>query len=243
MDDLRIILTGHGHNIFQYLKCLVDQSEKDGKMYSVQWVLYGIIVIGHVYTMLLCQTRSIERAKTGSTRSIGLYIEFITQLSMIDSYSSGAYTPYTIGCKDAAQFVYKKIFPDMHHDYTVPDVSTTLPTLDAKSPEVAPVSPVEFDTYLETLHEYKQIIQNMVHVLFSKELFYDKTGVDGSPSYYSDVIGRLLQLSTTLDQVPISISLYRHIVSSQCSNNNLGDHTECMTPQEYSEWFSRIISQ
>ena len=243
MDDLRTILAGHGHNIFQYIKCLIDQSEKDGKMYSVQWVLYGIVVIGHVYTMLLCQTRSIERAKTGSTRAIGLYIEFIAQLSMIATDSSGAYTPYTIGCKDAAQFVYKKIFPDMHHEYPIPDVPSTLPTVDTKSTDVTTLSPIHFDTYLETLHEYKQIIQNMVHVLFSKELFYDKSEIDGSPSYYSDVISRLLQVNTTLEQLPICISLYRHIVSSQCANNNTGDHTERMTPREYLVWINGIICQ
>ena len=238
MDDLRIILTGHGHNVFQYIKCLVDQTEKDGKMYSVQWVLYGIVVIGHVYTMLLCQTRSIERAKAGSTRAIGLYIEFIAQLSMIDTCSSNSYTPYTIGCKDAAQFVYKKIFPDIHHEYPIPDLPATLNT---KPIDVPPMTAIQLDTYLETLHEYKQIIQNMVHVLFSKELFYDNTDVDGSPSYYSDVIGRLLQVNTTLEQIPICISLYRHVVSSQCANNNTGDHTERMSPQEYSDWINGII--
>jgi hypothetical protein len=239
MDDLRIILTGHGHNIFQYIKCLADQSEKDGKMYSVQWVLYGIIVIGHVYTMLLCQTRSIESAKTGSTRAIGLYIEFITQLSMIDT-CPGSYTPYTIGCKDAAQFVYKKIFPDIPHDYTIPDLPATL---DTKTTDVISMTPKQLDIYLETLHEYKQIIQNMVNVLFSKELFFDKTDVNGSQSYYSDVISRLLQVNTTLEQVPIRISVYRHIVSSQCTNNNIGEHTELMTPQEYSDWITCIICQ
>jgi hypothetical protein len=102
---------------------------------------------------------------------------------------------------------------------------------------------IQLDAYLETLHEYKQIIQNMVHVLFSKELFYDKTELDGSPSYYSDAIGRLLQVSTTLDQVPICISLYRRIVFTQCANNNIGDHTERMTPQEYSDWIHCIICQ
>lgn len=239
MDDLRIILTGHGHNVFQYIKCLIDQTEKDGKMYSVQWVLYGIIVIGHVYTMLLCQTRSIESAKVGSTRAIGLYIEFIAQLSMIDT-GTGSYTPYTIGCKDAAQFVYRKIFPDIPHDYTVPDLSATL---DIPVPDITTLPPKQLDAYLETLHEYKQIIQNMVNILFSKELFYDKTNVDGSPSYYSDVIGRLLQMNTTLEQVPIRISLYRHIVSSQCANNNIGDHTELMTPQEYLDWITCIMCQ
>ena len=85
---------------------MIEQTEKDGKRYSVQWVIYGIIVIGHVYTMLLCQTRSIVRAKTGSIRAIGLYIEFIAQLSMIDTDNcSSSYTPYTIGCNDAVQFV------------------------------------------------------------------------------------------------------------------------------------------
>ena len=240
MNDLHTILTGHGHNVFQYIKCLIDQSEKDRKMYSVQWVLYGIVVIGHVYTMLLCHTRSIERAKTGSTRAIGLYIEFIAQLSMIDTDISGTYTPYTIGCKDAAQFVYKKIFPDMHHDYTIPKSSATL---DTKSIDIVTLVPIHLDTYLETLHEYKQIIQNMVHVLFSKELFYDNSGIDGSPSYYSEVIGKLLQVNTVLEQSPIHISLYRRIVSTQCANNNTGDHTERMTPQEYFVWINSVICQ
>ena len=153
MDDLRSILTGHGHNVFQYLKCLVDQSEKDGKMYSVHWVLYGMIVIGHVYTMILCHTRCIERAKTVSVRAIGLYIEFIAQLSMIDAPGSSSYTPYTIGCKDAASFVYKKVFPDMPYDYTSTDVVASDPTKLSRS---------DVDMHLEVLHEYKQIIQNMI---------------------------------------------------------------------------------
>ena len=237
MDDLRIILNGHGHNVLQYIKCLIDQTEKDGKVYSVQWVLYGIVVIGHVYTMLLCQSRSIERAKAGSTRAIGLYIEFIAQISMIET-CEGSYTPYTIGCKDAAQFVYKKIFPEVHLDHTVPEVTATLGSC---LPSIVVIDLSHIDLYLETLHEYKQIIHNMVRVLFSKELFDDNATIDGSPSYYSEVIGRLLEVNTTLEQVPINLSSYRDIVSSQCVNNNMGCHTEQMSPLEYSEWLHSII--
>ena len=102
MDDLRIILSSHGHNVLQYLKCIIDQTEKDGKLYPVKWILYGIIVIGHVYTMLLFQYRCIARAKVGTTRAIGLYIEFIAQISMIETCGGASYTPYTIGCRDAA---------------------------------------------------------------------------------------------------------------------------------------------
>lgn len=232
MDDLRSILTGHGHNVFQYLKCLLDQSEKDKKMYSVQWVLYGIIVIGHVYTMILCHTRCIERAKSVSTRAIGLYIEFIAQLSMIDTHSSSSYTPYTIGCKDAASFVYKKVFPDTPYDYTCTDVLVSDP---------AKLSQSQVDNYLEVLHEYKQIIQNMIRVLFSNDLFNDKRLEAESPLYYGDVIGGLLQVIARLDQTPICISLYRDIVSSQCNNNKPGVHTENMTPKEYSVWMIGII--
>lgn len=239
MDELRIILNGHCHNVLQYIKSLIDQTEKDGKLYSVHWVLYGIVVIGHVYTMILCQTRSIERAKATSTRAVGLYIEFIAQISMIEN-CSGTYTPYTIGCKDAAQFVYKKIFPEIPPEHTVPvpDVSATLGCCPS---DITIVSPSDIDVYLETLHEYKQIIHNMVQVLFSKELFNDNT--DGVPSYYMDVIGRILELNTTLEQFPISLSSYRHIVLSQCANNNMGVHTELMSPLEYSKWVHGIICQ
>jgi hypothetical protein len=239
MDELRIILNGHGHNVLQYIKSLIDQTEKDGNRYSVHWVLYGIVVIGHVYTMILCQYRSIERAKAASTRAIGLYIEFIAQISMIES-CSGTYTPYTIGCKDAAQFVYKKIFPEMPPEDTVPDVSAKL---GGCPPDITIVCRSHIDVYLETLHEYKQIIHNMVQVLFSKELFHDNANIDGKPSYYIEVIGRILEVNTTLEQIPISLSSYRNIVSSQCANNNMGVHTELMSPLEYSKWLHEIICQ
>ena len=239
MSDLRDILTGHGHNMFQYIKCLIDQAEKDGRMYSVQWVLYGTNVIGQVYTMLLCQTRTLEHAKSGATRAIGLYIEFITQLSLMDTCTSGSYTPYTIGCKDAAQFVYKKIFPDAHRDYVVPDLANVKDTNDMDNR----LTMTQFDISLETLHEYKQIIQNMIHVLFSKERFYDNSDVDGTTTYYSDVISRLLDMNNTLAHIPIHISVYRHIVSMQCDNNNNGVHTERMSPQEYSDWIIKVICQ
>jgi len=95
----------------------------------------------------------------------------------------------------------------------------------------------------ETLHEYKQIIHNMVQVLFSKELFHDNANIDGKPSYYIEVIGRILEVNTTLEQIPISLSSYRNIVSSQCANNNMGVHTELMSPLEYSKWLHEIICQ
>ena len=63
MSQLRDILCGYGHHMFQYIKCLVDQTESGGSVYSVQWVLYGFTVIDHVYTLRLCHTHSIEQAK------------------------------------------------------------------------------------------------------------------------------------------------------------------------------------
>ena len=237
MDNLRIILNGHGYHILQYIKCLIEQSIKDAKMYSVQWILYGIVVVGHVYTMLLHKTRCIESAKAGTTRAIGLYIEFITQLSMIDMTSnSSVYTPYTIGCKDAAQFVYKKIFPDIHTDYTQSDFASTsnIQTNNNR------LSQSNIDRYLEFLHEYKQIIQNMIIVLFSKDM-EDSTNVEISVSYYNDALSILLQLNNVLEQKPINMSSYRNIVSTQCDNHMTGVNTSQMTPEEYSSWMISII--
>ena len=235
MDDLRVILSVHSRNIVQYIKCLIEQTEKDGKWYSVQWVIYGILVIGHVYTMLLCQTRSIVCAKTGSIRAIGLYIEFIAQLSMIDADNcSSSYTPYTIGCKDAGQFVYKKIFSDIPHDYTNPELSVNL---DASSLNVTQV-----DICLEFLHEYKQINQNMAEVLFIRDLIYTNID-DNSLSYYNNVICRVIEVNTMLEEVPLCMTLYRDIVRKQCANNEKGVHTENMSPSEYRDWMISIISR
>jgi len=236
MDNLRIILSGHGHNVLQYLKCIIDQTEKDGKLYPVQWILYGIVVIGHVYTMLLSQSRCIDRAKAGSTRSIGLYVEFIAQISMIETCST-SYTPYTIGCRDAAQFVYKKIFPELPSEHTVPDVSSTI----GACPPIVNICVSNMDIYLENLHEYKQIIQNMVNVLFSREVFNDQVSSDLYSLYYIEVINCLHEMNTILEDVPISLESYRDIVLSQCMNNNSGCHTENMSPREYSEWVCSII--
>lgn len=233
MDDLRTIVSGHGNNVLQYLKCIIDQTDKDGRLYRMQWILYGIIVIGHVYTMLLHQSRCIDRAKAGTIRAIGLYIEFISQVSMIENCSV-TYTPYTIGCNDAAQFVYKKIFPEIP---TATDVSAKIGTCSS----LVIISACNMDIYLETLHEYKQIIQNMVNVLFSKELFNDKISSDRSFLYYNKVISCLLEVNTTLETVPINLVLYREIVSSQCANNKLECHTENMSPDEYSMWVHTII--
>lgn len=233
MNDLHVILHGHGYNILQYIKCLIEQLKKDEKLYSIQWILYGVVVVGHVYTMLLYQSRSIDRAKTGSMRAIGLYIEFITQLSMIDmSYSSGVYTPYTIGCKDAAQFVYKKIFPDTHHDYTQTDLTsnTTKHVLDDVLSQSA------IDSHLEILHEYKQIIQNMVNVLFSKDMIHNSSNLDVIITYYNDALNILIQLNNVLENSPNNMTSYRNIISQQCDNHLRGEHTEKMSPKEYSDW-------
>ena len=236
MDDLRIILSGHGNNVLQYLKCIIDQTEKDGKLYPIQWILYGITVIGHVYTMLLHQYRSIERAKTGSIRAIGLYIEFIAQISMIETCGA-SYTPYTIGCRDAGQFVYKKIFPEVLIEHTVSDISTTI----GSSSCTVTIGVSNMDIYLETLHEYKQIFHNIVFVLFSKELFKEKVSSNEYSLYFSEVISCLLELNTILEDVPISLVSYRYIVSSQCANNISGCHTENMSPGEYYDWIYSII--
>jgi len=194
--------------------------------------------------MLLCQTRSLESAKGGAMRAIGLYIEFITQLSMMDTGICNTYTPYTIGCKDAAQFVYKKIFPDSQCEYIASELVTISTPCTEKTEDIThEINPAQFDLYLETLHEYKQIIQNMTHVLFSKERFYDNSDTDGTTDYYSDVISKLLNMNNILENVPIHISVYRHIVSMQCNNHNNGEHTERMNPQEYSEWITTIICQ
>lgn len=235
MNNLRVILHGHGYNILQYIKCLIEQSKKDNKLYSIQWILYGVVVVGHVYTMLLHQSRSIDRAKTGSMRAIGLYIEFITQISMIDtSSSSDVYTPYTIGCKDAAQFVYKKIFPDIHHDYTHPDLTSSNTTKEDAIDNILTQSAV--DSHLEILHEYKQIIQNMVNVLFSKDMIDTSSNLDFTIAYYNDALNILIQLNNVLEQSPINMLSYRNIISQQCDNHISGAHTEKMSPNEYSIW-------
>jgi hypothetical protein len=236
MNDLRIILHGHGYNVLQYIKCLIEQSKKDEKVYSIQWILYGVVVVGHVYTMLLYQSRSIERAKTGSMRAIGLYIEFITQLSMIDiSSSSGVYTPYTIGCKDAAQFVYKKIFPDIiHHDYIHTDLTSSNTTKEGVIDDILSQSAI--DSHLEILHEYKQIIQNMVNVLFSKDVIHNSSNLDFTIAYYNDALSILIHLNNVLEQSPINMLSYRNIISQQCDNHMSGAHTEKMSPNEYSRW-------
>ena len=119
----------------------------------------------------------------------------------------------------------------------MPDVSTTIETC----PPIVIISVYNMDIYLEILHEYKQIIENMVNVLFNKESFNDKVSSDEYSLYFSEVISRLLELNTTLEHVPISLVSYRDIVSSQCANNMSGCHTEKMSPREYSEWVHSII--
>jgi len=273
MSQLRDILCGYGHHMFQYIKCLVDQTESDGRVYSVQWVLHGFNVIGHVYTLRLCHTHSVEEAKDGATRAIALYIDFITQLSIMDMGNDGTCTstsvPFTIGCKDAAQFVYKKIFSDTLVGCSIPNKPlspssssspTTIPPSAHNSNESTTcpkkveneentneyhesddIGSIQFVTYLETLHEYKQIIHNMIRILFNKDRFYDTSEKNGTTEYYSDAISKILSVNGILETMPINTLLYKQIVFEQSINNNNHHHTENMTPHEYVQWITNIM--
>ena len=100
------ILEGYNRIIFRYIKEFIDQIDKTKEGVMINTIINGSIVIANTYLMSLTQQFSSIHAIANATKAISMYIDFIIQMSNIDTLPG---TP-KLGTRDAAQFVYKKIF-------------------------------------------------------------------------------------------------------------------------------------
>jgi hypothetical protein len=221
---MKQILDGYARIFFQYIKELVDQSEKNQHGYMLSRVINGLKVINNIYTLTLCYSQSTEKAIDSSNKAIHMYIDFITQLYMMDSNTNNG---FKLGTNDANQFVYKKLLTNIE--------TLSPPQEKINSPNIK--SHEEFSKNMSALHEYKRIFFNMVISTFKKDKFYDYSS--DTCNYYSDVINNLLRVNSVLEKLPNIIITYKNIVLKQ---EDMQQYTETMDYNEYSHWLISVIT-
>ena len=90
---------------------------------------------------------------------------------------------------------------------------------------------------MDTHHEYKQILHNMIHALFTKDSFYDTHKETGTSEYYTDAIRHMMTAVKIIDNYPTpALPRYKHLVQMQVQKQNTSS-----TPSEYCEWLINVM--
>ena len=232
------ILEGFSRSIFRYIKDVVDYIEKtkDGGLATTN-VVTGVNVISNIYTMSLLEQCSSTYALSVINRAISIYVDFIIQMSNIDSSPT---SPIRLGSRDAAQFVYKKVLSS----YGNSDSKTSVTS--GSDPANIPCSQqlivrANMNTILQLLHWYSCILRNIVTTLFTHPVFYD-TETD-TTHYYSYVINKMLFLNTLMEKKELTEKQLKFVAESQYECEMFRDIKSCEQVDEYVLWLKSIIEK
>ena len=231
------LLEGYNRIIFRYIKDFIDQIDKTKEGVMINTIICGSIVIANTYLMSLTQQCCSFHAIANATKAISMYIDFIIQMNNIDTLPG---TPMKLGTRDAAQFVYKKIFStydtnkqqsimtnDESNDYIVNDQNIVLY--------------VDNNELLQKLHQHNLLIKNMIYALFTEPIFYDEKS--DTIEYYSFVIQRMLYINNIIESIQSGISLekYKNIVEKQTLFKMLSQEKNDKV-NEYINWLENEIT-
>ena len=200
---------GYNRAIFHYIKDIVDHSEKTNKGLPNDSVIAGFTVINNIFMMSLSYYQDIARAAQLTSDAIPVFIDFVVQMNNL---SSSINPTNSIGLKDAAMFVYKKVMPkekmfttDNVHSMNMGIIDHNkiiLKSTDEKTCTKCPANmqliPInDISIVLTHMHNYSLIIRNMIIVLFSKSMFYDKQ--TNTIEYYSQLITNMIHLIVLIE--------------------------------------------
>lgn len=107
-----------------YMRIVVDylhfmaKSENIKKKNSFKFILLrGLETMTHVFNFILFSTKNIELTETLSEKSMFYYVEFISQISQLNSSESHSFIQ--ISSRDAMIYVYKKTIYDIQKSFIV----------------------------------------------------------------------------------------------------------------------------
>ena len=216
---MRDIIQGYNRCIFRYIKDVVDHIEKSGDAIDTTAVICGIIVVSNVYLMSITHQCSSIYASTMTNKSITIYIDFMIQMNNIDSSPNSS---LKLSCLDAAQFVYKKIFPStmatketsLMHPSSIEEQELCNNKLDTiKNGNV--ILYVDTENALKTLHQHNVFIRNITNVLFKLPVFYSEKLE--TTDYYSLVINKMLHLNSLVENIDVNSldNVYKEVIQKQ----------------------------
>jgi hypothetical protein len=241
--------------VFRYIKNIIDHIEKSGDAIDTSAVVCGIVVITNVYLMSMVYQCSSIYACATTNKSITIYIDFMIQMNNIDSNPN---SPLKLSSLDAAQFVYKKIFPTvpiakesplMHPDMV--DICDTSPQdklsneNKKNSAEMSNNVVVYVDTshVLNILHQHNIFVRNMTNVLFKLPVFYNEKSE--TIEYYSLVINKMLRINSVIENIKSNLlrEVYTRLINEQRKiyDITLNTNTEIEYLEKYIENLENII--
>ena len=245
-------IQGYNRAIFHYIKDIVDYSEKSNKGLPNNSVVAGFTVITNIFMLSLSYYKDIARASELTGDAIPVFLDFIVQMNNL----SGSISSSTnIGLKDAAMFVYKKFLPkekffttENGSDMNVVDHDKIiLKTHDEQlfksiSGNMQLISISDINLILMHMQDYTTIIRNMITVLFSKHIFYDKQS--NTIEYYSHLITNMIHLiilieknSNRLDTVEMKYIISEQIKKTRSSSLSIDDATR------YMDWLENMVTE
>ena len=203
-------IQGYNRAIFHYIKDIVDYSEKSSKGLPNESVVTGFTVITNIFMLCLSYYKDIAESSQLTGEAIPVFIDFIVQMNNL---SNTINQTNNIGLKDAAMFVYKKVMPkekffiqennssyvNMHtllHNKMI--ISSNDEKVLNPSTSMQVICMNDINIVLSQMHYYTMIIRNMIKVLFSKNIFYDKQS--DTIDYYSQLITNMIHLIILIEK-------------------------------------------
>ena len=253
---MKDVIQGYNRCVFRYIKNIIDHIEKSGDAIDTSAVVCGIIVITNVYLMSMMYQCSSIYACTTTNKAITIYIDFMIQMNSIDSNPN---SPLKLTSLDAAQFVYKKIFPtvpvvkescSMHPN--VSDICDTPPQdkVSTENEKNLPQTSNNMVVYVNTsdilniLHQHNIFVRNMTNVLFKLPVFYNEKSE--TIDYYSLVINKMLYINSLIENINSSFleQAYSRLINEQRNIYDImpNTNTEIEYLEKYIENLESIIS-
>lgn len=245
-------IQGYNRAIFHYIKDIVDYSEKSNKGLPNDSVVTGFTVITNIFMLSLSYYKDIAQSSQLTGDAIPVFIDFIVQMNNL---SNTINPTNNIGLKDAAMFVYKKVMPkekfftqengsSMNMDTTSHNKIIIKSHDDQMLKSHANMQLItinDIGIVLSQIHSYTMIIRNMIKVLFSKNIFYDKQSK--TIEYYSQLITNMIHVIILIEKNGSNLNKLKmeHILSEQ---NKYGCPASLDTHDAtvYVSWLENVIN-
>lgn len=245
-------IQGYNRAIFHYIKDIVDYSEKSNNGLPTDSVVTGFTVITNVFMLSLSYYKDIAQSSQLTGDAIPVFLDFIVQMNNL---SNTINPTNNIGLKDAAMFVYKKVMPKekfftqendcyMNMDTTSHNkiiIKSNDDQLLTSTANMQLIHINDISLVLSQMHYYTMIIRNMINVLFSKNMFYDKQ--TDTVDYYSQLITNMIHVIILIEKNGSRMNklTMEHIISEQ---NKYGCPVNLDTADAtvYVSWLENVIN-
>lgn len=248
-------IQGYNRAIFHYIKDIVDYSEKSSKGLPNDSVITGFTVITNVFMLSLSYYKDVAQSSQLTGDAIPVFIDFIVQMNNLSNTISST---NNIGLKDAAMFVYKKVMPKERFFTQETCSSMNMDTTShnkiiirshshdgelSKIPANMQLIPInDISIVLSKMHYYTMIIRNIISVLFSKNMFYDKQS--DTIEYYSQLITNMIHLIVLIEQNSSKLSKIKmEFILSEQNKYGCPGNLDTTGATIYVSWLENIINE